>query len=108
MTDWAPEVATIPPERFLLLELVRLCKAYRVEEAAWRAVVVTISYGNTPLADRLLAAKKASLENAESQAMAQFRRIETALIEGTDYQSPLREMLEYHRADFDPHRDPAC
>lgn len=96
MNDLNPEVTVIPEERALLLELVRLCKGYRIEAIVWQDVVATISYTNLQLADRLLAAKKALLENAESQAEAQFRRIETALLEGTDLLHPIREMLRYN------------
>lgn len=95
MTDWEPEVAVIPEDRALLLGLVKLCKGYRIAEQAWQMVLVTISHTNLQLADRLLAAKKASLESAEFHAEAQFRRIETALLEGTDFLTPLREMLEH-------------
>lgn len=96
MADWEPEVAVIPEDRALLLELVKLCKGYRIEEAAWRTVLVTISYTNQQLAEQLLAAQKASLETAEFHATAQFRQIETALLEGSDFLTPLREMLLHH------------
>jgi len=94
MTDWTPDITVIPPDRAILLDLLRLRKRYRIEGLAWQSAPVKISCEHPEVANLLLDEKKAALETAEFHAKGQFRRTESALIEGTDYLSSLREMLK--------------
>lgn len=98
MDNWTSEQTAIPPDRATILDLLRLCKTYRVECLAWQAALMQMSFEHPQFVDQLRAAQKSALSDAEFQVLGQFRRTESALIEGLDYLIPLRQMLQRHAA----------
>jgi hypothetical protein len=65
MVDWAPDVSAISPDRYLLLQLVKL-KKYQVEAHAWRLAHSLVSVENLPVAEYMLDKKKDAVAQAQT------------------------------------------
>jgi hypothetical protein len=81
-------------ECYVILQLVRLCKRYQVSLLAANAASRLLVQGNFQAEVALQAAKDHLKTDLTVEVDDAFRQIETALIDGSDFLPPLRELLE--------------
>ena len=96
MTDWTPAVAVINPERSLLLELLKKYKKYKVESMAFTGAMSEFINHEPHVVNALLERKQELKPSTEKIVDASFRRLETAIIDGSPYLSLLQEHLDRH------------
>jgi|HubBroStandDraft_6_1064221.scaffolds.fasta_scaffold1421619_1 hypothetical protein len=94
MTDWAPRVSIMSEERDTLLQLIKLCKRYQVGLLATNEAVRRLTQGNLQAGLALQEMKNNLKANLEEEVDIEFRQIETALIDGSEFLPALQELLK--------------
>lgn len=95
MNEWIPPIAIIPPDRQVILDLIKLCKK---EMAYRRAVVQTLQLlantGRSSLANQFADQIKALSEaTPPTDEDVLFRPVESALNGGQEYLQGLQAVL---------------
>jgi hypothetical protein len=97
MDDLDGQVSIMGEERHLVLQLVRLCKRYEVEMMAATTSIAELQHSDLGLLERLMNRKKELQCEMIRVVDAKFRRLETAITDGTPYLPRLRELLERYQ-----------
>jgi len=87
----------ISEERFLVLQLVRLYKACRIEMRASKNAIAALAHENAAIGAYLEEERQRWIERAEHAASSEFRAIEAALLDQKPYLSALRVLLGRHQ-----------
>lgn len=94
MSSWFPEVATITPERSLILELIRVCKSAIAQNRARISVLQSLaSQGRSAVANQIADAVQNATPPAREDLDVLFRSVESDLVSGREYQHNLRSLL---------------
>ncbi|HVI07799.1 MAG TPA: hypothetical protein VND65_05845 [Candidatus Binatia bacterium] len=97
MTEWIPPVSAMSEERYAILQLVRLCKRYQARAMATGTALQQLYPENRLFVERVRALSQRLLENSQQEVEIEYRAIESALADGTDYVSELLQLLDRHR-----------
>ena len=97
MTEWIPPVSVLTKERDAILQLVRLCKRYHAHSRAATISLGSVDPKHRRLLEAILALQRELLVSSEQEADIEYREVEHALLEGTDYLPALQELLRRHR-----------
>ncbi|MBZ5584733.1 MAG: hypothetical protein LAQ30_21480 [Acidobacteriia bacterium] len=93
MTGWIPPVSVMSEERDAILQLVKLCKRYQVGLLAANAAIQFVAQENFQIGLALQATKNHLKAGLEEEVNIEFRQIESALLEGSEYLPALQELL---------------
>lgn len=94
MSSWFPEVATITPERSLILELIRVCKSAIAQNRVRISVLQSLaSQGRSAVANQIADAVQNATPPAREDLDVLFRSVESDLVSGREYQHNLRSLL---------------
>ena len=95
MTDeWIPEVSAMTEENDAILHLLRLCRRYKALVMAHVSALDEL-----PSRDRVrvLAIKQELLVSSEQEVEIEYRPVESAILNGTDFVPELQKLLDRHR-----------
>jgi hypothetical protein len=87
---------TISQERHLLIQLLKWLKRERSENMATLSALQIAGHVAAKVANTILEEKAAQMPQCERVADAEFRQVESALVEGENYVPALESLLKRH------------
>jgi hypothetical protein len=84
-------------ERHLLLQLANWLKREYSQNMATRAALQIAAHLYQPTTNSILGETVEQMTATKRHVDVEFRRFETALLDGSDYKAPLRSLLDRHQ-----------